>query len=149
MPSSTATIKIIDTVNDLKQDISSLNLLVGRLDVTLEKLTDVSMRVTELIAIQGNRIDNQEKISEQLQNALEQRRLESEKIYDTLRHVEKDINTEVDQHIESVVENIKELRSELQCRHDYLKTKVERLEKWMWTVVGAVSVIIFLTQFFI
>lgn len=142
--------KLSDTISTLQQDMAQVGTLVDRLDVTIEKLTEVSTRVSELLAVQGTRLENQEKVSEQIQALIEKRRIETDTnikdVYLRVEKVEKDLYDEIEASQEKVLKEIKEMRAESTLQHNELKGKVNRLEKWMWTCIGAVVVISFAIQ---
>lgn len=142
--------KLADTISTLQQDMAQVGTLVERLDVTIEKLTEVSTRVSELLAVQGTRLLNQEKVSEQIQTLIETRRVETDTnikdVYIRVERVEKDLYDDIEATQEKVLNEIKEMRAESTTQHNELKTKVNRLEKWMWTCIGAIAVVSFIVQ---
>ena len=142
--------KLAETISTLQQDMAQVGTLVERLDVTIEKLTEVSTRVSELLAVQGTRLENQEKVSEQIQTLVEKRRVETDTnikdVYIRVERVEKDLYDEIEASQVKVLREIKEMRAESTTQHNELKGKVNRLEKWMWTCIGAIVVISFVIQ---
>ena len=142
--------KLADSIAILQQDMAQVGTLVDRLDVTIEKLTEVSTRVSELLAVQGTRLENQEKISEHIQDLIEKRRVETDTnikdVYLRVEKVEKDLYDEIEQSQNKVLAEIKEMRKESNAQHEELKGKVNRLEKWMWTVLGGVGVVVFILE---
>jgi len=142
--------KLSDTISTLQQDMAQEGTLVDRLDVTIEKLTEVSTRVSELLAVQGTRLLNQEKVSEQIQTLIETRRVETDTnikdVYIRVERVEKDLYNDIEASQEKVLTEIKEMRAESTTQHNELKTKVNRLEKWMWTLIGGIAVVSFVIQ---
>lgn len=125
--------------NSLKQELSYLNNYVNRIDTTLEKITEVSARLSEILAGQGARLDIQERVSDQLQTVLEQRRLENENnikdVYIRIEKIEKDLYGE-----------LKDMRNEASTQHDEIKGNVHRIEKWMWTSMGGIAVLVFILE---
>jgi hypothetical protein len=142
--------KLAETISTLQQDMAQVGTLVDRLDITIEKLTEVSTRVSELLAVQGTRLLNQEKVSEQIQELIEKRRVETDTnikdVYIRVERVEKDLYNEIEVAQGKVLTEIKEMRAESTKQHNELKGKVNRLEKWMWTCIGAIVVISFAIQ---
>lgn len=142
--------KLSETITTLQKDMAQVGTLVERLDVTIEKLTEVSTRVSELLAVQGTRLEAQEKMSDQIQSLIEKRRIETDTnikdVYTRVEKVEKDLYDEIEASQEKVLKEIKEMRAESTNQHNELKGKVNRLEKWMWTVIGGMAVITFLIQ---
>ena len=142
--------KLAETISTFQQDMSQVGTRVDRLDVTIEKLTEVSTRVSELLAVQGTRLENQEKVSEQIQTLIEKRRVETDAnikdVYIRVERVEKDLYNDIEASQAMVLTEIKEMRAESTTQHNELKGKVNRLEKWMWTCIGAIVVISFIIQ---
>ncbi len=142
--------KLADSISTLQQDMAQVGMLVERLDVTIEKLTEVSTRVSELLAVQGTRLEAQEKVSDQIRNILEQRRIETDgnikDVYVRVEKVEKDLYDEIEASQNRVLDEIKAMRAESTNQHNELKGKVNRVEKWMWTIIGGLSVFTFLFQ---
>ncbi len=140
-----------ETIINLQKDMAQVGTLVERLDVTIEKLTEVSTRVSQLLAVQGTRIENQEKVSEQIQAVIEKRRIETDTnikdVYVRVERVEKELYKEIEDSQTKVLQEIKDMRVESTNQHNELKGKVQRLEKWMWTVMGGATVLLFVIEF--
>jgi ABC-type transporter Mla subunit MlaD len=140
-------------VTKLQSDVISLSTFVERADKNITKLTEVSSRISELLAVQGARLDTQEKTSDQLQDLLEKRRQEYDNnikdVYVRVEKMEKDIYKEIDDTYNKVLTEIKEMRVEGNKQHAEMKNKVERLEKWMWTVMGGFTVALFVFEVFV
>lgn len=132
--------KLSESVASLQKDMAQVGVLVDRLDITIEKLTEVSTRVSELLAVQGTRLENQEKVSENLQELIEKRRVETDTnikdVYIRVEKVEKDLYTEIESSQNKVISEIKAMREESTKQHEELSGKVNRLERWMWIVIG-------------
>ena len=137
----------------LQSDVVSLTAFVERADINITKLTEVSSRVSELLAVHGARLDSQEKTSDQLQDVVEKRRQEYDNnikdVYVRVEKMEKDLYNEIDDMYNKVLTEIKEMRVEGNKQHDEIKLKVDRLEKWMWTVMGGMTVALFVFEVFL
>jgi chromosome segregation ATPase len=142
--------KLAETIATLQTDMAQVGTLVERLDVTIEKLTEVSTHVSNLLAVQGTRLEIQEKAATQLQELVERRRVENDTnikdVYIRVEKVEKDLYDEIESSQNKVLAEIKEMRTESTSQHNELTKKVNRLEKWMWTMVGGIAVVSFLIQ---
>lgn len=142
--------KLAETISTLQQDMAQVGALVDRLDITIEKLTEVSTRVSELLAVQGSRLEAQEKTSEQLQELIEKRRVETDsnikEVYIRVEKVEKDLYDEIEASQQKVLKEIKEMRAESTLQHNELKGKVNHIEKWMWTIIGGLGIITLIIQ---
>ena len=100
----------------LKSDMAQINVLVDRIDVTIEKLTEVSKNISELLAVQANRLEFQEKITQQLSVLMEKRRDESEEniryLREEMEKVEKDLNKVLDEKYHDILDEIKSIRDD-------------------------------------
>ena len=140
--------KLTDTVIGLQKDMAQVGTLVDRLDITIEKLTEVSSTVSQLLAVQGSRLEFQEKIGTQLQDLVEKRRVETEvfvkDLHQEIESVERELETDMKENNEKVLTEIKSLRTDGEKQHIELNDRMTRLEKWMWIVVGGGVVVAFI-----
>ena len=132
----------------LKSDMAQINVLVDRIDVTIEKLTEVSKNISELLAVQANRLEFQEKITQQLSVLMEKRRDESEEniryLREEIEKVEKDLNKVLDEKYHDILDEIKSIRDDNSKQHQQMQDKFSQFERWMWMVSGGAVIIAFL-----
>ena len=116
MSTTTDVNKLAENVSALQKDMAQVGALVDRLDVTIEKLTEVSTTVSQLLAVQGNRLEFQEKVAERLQELVEKRRQEMDaslkEVYARVEKIEADIYKEMEEYNDSVLDEIKSLRAD-------------------------------------
>jgi hypothetical protein len=132
----------------LKTDMAQINVLVDRLDLTIAKLTEVSTTVSQLLAVQGNRLEQQEKSATQFSILLEKRRDEAAESNDIMHKrissAEKEFQTEIGKLNDKILDEMKAMRAESKAQHDELSNKMSKLEKWVWVVSGGGAVVGFL-----
>lgn len=137
--------KLSENVASLQKDMAQVGTLVDRLDVTIEKLTEVSSTVSQLLAVQGNRLEFQEKVQERLEKMVEDRRSEMDKnikdVYVRIEKVEKDLQEDMDDNYTKIAAKIEELKKEGTEQHKVLNDRMTRMEKWMWMLIGGGIVI--------
>jgi len=108
-----------------------------RIEAAIEKLTDVSVELKQMLAVHEQRISQQEKESDELHGVVEKRREELDiklkDVYNTMREQDK-----------SIVEEIANLRTESTDQHNTLHTKINQLEKYIYTAIGSGMVITWL-----
>jgi hypothetical protein len=147
----TSTIKKLETeVNSLQRDMAQIGVLVDRLDITIEKLTEVSTTVSRLLAVQENRLENQEKIADKLQTSFENHKSETNKtvkeIYVKIQDVEADLLKDMESNQDKVIKKIDELKTEGSTQHKEMSDRMTRLERWMWILIGGGVVLGFIAQ---
>lgn len=142
--------KIEENVSSLQRDMAQVGQLVDRLDVTIEKLTEVSTTVSQLLAVQANRLEVQEKAADKIQDLIEQRRMETDKnikeLYDRIDGVEVDLQKEMKDYQEKVINKIQELKTDGTAQHKEIGDRMAKLEKWMWILIGGGVVMGFLAD---
>lgn len=110
---------------------------VDRIETAIEKLTNVSVELKQMLAVHEQRISQQEKSSDELHDVVEKRREELDvklkDVYNTMREQDKNI-----------VEEIYKLRKESTEQHNILSSKIAQLEKFIWMALGGGMVVTWL-----
>jgi len=98
--------------------------------------------------VQGNRLDQQEKSSNQISYLLEKRKDEMVERYEILHKrisaTERDHKEEFGKIETNIRDEFKCIREENKEMHAALNKKIVELEKWMWVVTGGAAVVGFL-----
>lgn len=137
-------------VGQLKTDMAQVNTLVDRLDLTIEKLTEVSTTVSQLLAVQGSRLEQQEKSSAQFSMLLEKRRDEAmenaDMLHKRITSAEKDFKQEIEKLNNKILDEMKAMREDNTRQQAEMIKKITDLEKWVWIVSGGAAVVGFLAS---
>ena len=111
----------------VKKDIENVNSLNGRIDNAIEKLTDVSTSIKQMLAVHEEKIARQEQIEEVIFEKLKERAGEIDTVH---RELSKEI-----QHLEKrLLVEIKTIKLDFGAR-------VGMLEKYRWLILGGAIVI--------
>jgi chromosome segregation ATPase len=114
-------------IEGIKRDIKNVNNLTSRIDNAIEKLTDVSTDIKQMLAVHQEKISRQEQIDEIIFDKLKERAGEIDNIH---RELTKEI-----QHVEKrLLVEIKQVRLDLTSR-------VGMLEKYRWIIMGGAIVV--------
>jgi hypothetical protein len=113
----------------------------SRIDLAIEKLTTVSVELKSMLAVHEQRLNQQEKTSNNLEITVEKRREELDiklkDVYDTMR--EQDNN---------ILKEIASLRKESSEQHNILSSKINQLERYIWVAIGGGIVITWVVSLF-
>ena len=120
----------------LKKEVSDIKVIFSRLDVAIEKITDVSSCVNRMLAVHEEKIANAEEA---------QSRANTE------------FTTDIKELHSRVTSNYKELTEMMQLHHkeqalhiqqlqNDLNGRVGILEKWRWLIIGGAIVVGFALQ---
>ena len=108
-----------------------------RIEAAIEKLTNISAELKQMIAVHELRISQQEKETSSLDLKFEKRReLMDEKfndVYNTMRDQDN-----------GILEEISKLRKESTEQHNFLLNKINQLERYMYMAIGGGMVITWL-----
>ena len=114
-------------IEGLKKDIENVTNLNSRIDSAIEKLTDVSTDIKQMLAVHEEKISRQEQIDDIIFDKLKEKAGEIDTIH---RELTKEI-----QHVEKrLLIEIKQVRLEIGGR-------VGMLEKYRWLIMGGAIVI--------
>ena len=135
-------------INELYKDIytvkaqmSNLSNLIDRLDTTIEKLTEVSSNISQLLAVQSNRLEHLEKMSADLSSEIDSN---DRNVQGQLNHLEKEIYKEIETSHSILLSEIKQMKESNQKQLDSLNEKLAFVERWMWIVSGGAAVVGFI-----
>jgi len=106
----------------LKKDIENVNNLNGRIDTAIDKLTDVSTSIKQMLAVHEEKIQRQEQIDEIIFEKLKERAGEIDQVH-------RDLSREIQQVEKRLLIEIKSIKLDIGGR-------VGILEKYKWLVVG-------------
>lgn len=124
-------------VEILKRDMHQLNGLFSRLDVTIEKLGEVSTNLTKMIAVHENRLEQQENADKKNHDMIQ---LLFEKVEERRRETEstkEDFRKEITKLHDDILREIKELKHNQNDYYEKSGRRIGALEKWKWMVMGA------------
>src|SRR6056300_263495 len=114
----------------LKKDIENVNNLNSRLDVAIDKLTDVSTSIKQMLAVHEEKISRQEQIDEIIFDKLKERAGEIDQVH-------RDLSREISQVEKRLLIEIKSIKLDIGAR-------VGILEKYRWIIMGGAIVIGFI-----
>jgi len=120
----------------LKREVGSMNVIHGRLDTAIEKLTEVSNCINRMLAVHEERLSQQEE---------SQHRAEQEFTSD-IKELHSRITTNTKEIMSAATEQHKEHTEAIQKLSDNLHNRVGVLEKWRWIIIGGSIVFGFVIQ---
>ena len=127
--------KLAVDIEGLKKDIANGNMIHSRLDTAIDKLTDVSTSIKQMLAVHEEKISRQEQIDEIIFDKLKERAGEIDTVH-------KELSKEIQQVEKKLLLEIRQMKLDIGGR-------VGILEKYKWLVLGGAIVIgwVFSTNF--
>lgn len=111
--------RLKDDVSELQQQAAASDVVLERLDRTLDKLTELSSVIQQMVVVHEHRFSDQEKQHETLSRQLDNRS----------EAVDREMNT---------------LHKRISSLEGKLDDRLRRIEIWQWVIVGGASVVGFL-----
>ena len=127
----------------LKKELHDQKRIHDRLDIAIEKLTDVSNSIHRMLAVHEEKIARQEEALFEAENKIEERRSELSSKIDELHSR---ITTNTKEIMSAAALQHQEQNKEIQKIRDELSTRVGVLEKWRWIIIGGSIIIGFIAQ---
>ena len=114
-------------IKGLKKDIEANINLNARLDTAIEKLTDVSTSIKQMLAVHEEKIARQEQIDEIIFEKLKERAGEIDQVH-------RDLTKEIQQVEKRLLIEMKQIKLDIGSR-------VGILEKYRWLIMGGAIVV--------
>jgi hypothetical protein len=111
----------------VKKDIEGVTNIQGKLDLAIDKLTDVSTTIKSMLAVHEEKIQRQEQIDEIIFDKLKERAGE-------IDNVHRELSKEIQQVEKRLLIEIKTIKLDFGAR-------VGTLEKYKWLIIGGAIVI--------
>ena len=133
-------------VEILRRDLDNQKRIYDRLDIAIEKLTDVSNSIHRMLAVHEEKIARQEEKMIQTEIERDVRGTELSKRIDELHiRLADTVKEIIDQH----QEHHKDLNKRIERISDSITSRVGVLEKWRHIIIGGAIVIGFILNKFI
>ena len=129
----------------IKRDIEDIKSIHGRLDIAIDKLTDVSNSIHRMLAVHEEKLARQEEASYELEKQIETRRSE---MLDKIDDLHSRITTNTKEIMLAAREQYESQNKEIQKIRDEITARVGVLEKWRHVLIGGSIVIGFLLHKF-
>ena len=130
----------------LKRDIEDIKSIHTRLDVAIDKLTDVSNSIHRMLAVHEEKLARQEEASYELEKQIEVRRSE---LLNKIDDLHSRITTNTKEIMVSAREQHEKQNIEIQKLRDDVSARVGVLERWRHVLIGGSIVVGFLLHKFI
>lgn len=129
----------------LKRDVSGLTQVIDKLDITIDKLAEVSNGLNRMISVHEEQITRQDQADKELFQLIEMRRVETQEQYDNLHkkmsNQKADLESQVEKVYEDCIGEIKGLRKDSEEQHNTMLSRLNEIEKWKWFIVGIATAV--------
>ena len=118
----------------LKNNYDQLTGIIGKLDITIDKLSDVSNGINRMLAVHDERLAKQEALVKDIYELIEERRKE---FYESMATLREDLKKDTEASHSKILKQM-----------ETLSTSIDSIEKWRYLVIGgAIAVGIFVSAY--
>jgi hypothetical protein len=129
----------------IKRDIEDVKSIHGRLDVAIDKLTDVSNSIHRMLAVHEEKLARQEESSIELEKQIESRRSE---LLSKIDDLHSRVTTNTKEIMISAAAQHDQQNKEIQKIREELSGRIGVMEKWRHVLIGGSIVVGFLLHKF-
>ena len=129
----------------LKKDVTMISNLCSKFDTTIDKMQEIASNLSRIVSLQEQRIEVQEKITQEVQSVLEKRRLEhvedTKELHSRITTVNRELTQKIDESEKRILAEIHSMRNELMAEKTSFADRLSKIEIWKYTVVGALMIV--------
>ena len=130
----------------IKRDIEDVKSIHTRLDVAIDKLTDVSNSIHRMLAVHEEKLARQEEASYELEKQIEKRRTE---LLSKIDELHSRVTTNTKEIMITAAAQHESQNKEIQKIREELTSRVGVLERWRYVLIGGSIVAGFLLHKFV
>ena len=132
----------------LKKDVITMSALLEKFDTTIDKMQEIASSLSRMVSLQEQRIENQEKATNDMQSVLEMRRIETNNnikdIYNRINTVNKELTDKIEDTEKTILLELKKLRDEIHKEDSGISKRLGQIEMWKYGIAAIVSFLLFL-----
>jgi len=125
----------------VKNDVNQIGRLFSKLEIALDKITDVNASIGQMLAVHEQRLVDSEKefvyIKKEIDAADEKMNNEIKEIHSRLTTNTREIERKMSDEIDKVLAAIKDLKKSIDDHEQDVEDRLVSLEKWRWIILGA------------
>lgn len=129
----------------IKRDINQFGVLFTKLDVTIEKISDVSNNISRLLAVHEERLDVLHSMDKELDQKIVKHR---DDITEDIKELHSRITTNNQELVEAINNVEKSIKSHIDQEHKRQNEELRRfelrlteVERWKWLVMGGAVIL--------
>jgi DNA repair ATPase RecN len=132
----------------LKKDVVTMSALLEKFDTTIDKMQEIASSLSKMVSLQEQRLENQEKVTAEVQSVLEMRRVEHnnniKEVYNRINTVNKELTDKIEDTEKSILAELKNIRDDLNKKNEGMGARLGQIEMWKYGAAAIIAFVIFL-----
>lgn len=134
----------------LKKDVSIITSLCEKFDTTIDKMQEIASNLSRMVSLQEQRMELQEKQTNEMQNTIEMRRIEHnndiKELHSRITTVNRELSDKIEETERTILAELHLMREELKKKEEdtdtSFKSRLAKLESWQYMLMGGIAVIV-------
>lgn len=132
----------------IKKDILVVNDICRKLDITIEKLEELTVSMTKILSLHEQKLEYHEKRNNELDKLIELRRAELladiKELHSRVTTVNRELTSQIEQTEQKITGEIKSLRDCISENHSNFSDVIKQIHRWKWMIIGGFVAIVWL-----
>ena len=125
----------------MEKDIKQMSSLFGKLDISIEKITELNTSIKEVLAVHEQRISDTEIDIERTYDTFDEK---YEQLHSRISTVNRELVKDLKDNTDKVMDAVMQLRDGIDEHSKFHDDRIRSLEKRQWMMMGAAAVLGFL-----
>ena len=125
-----------------------MSALLEKFDTTIDKMQEIASSLSRMVSLQEQRLENQEKVTAEVQSVLEMRRIEHnnniKEVYNRINTVNKELTDKIEDTEKSILAELKNIRDDLNKKNEGMGARLGQIEMWKYGAAAIIAFVIFL-----
>lgn len=132
----------------LKKDVVTMSALLEKFDTTIDKMQEIASNLSRMVSLQEQRLENQEKVTAEVQSIIEMRRIEHnnniKEVYNRINTVNKELTDKIEDTEKAILAELQKLRDDLNKKNEGFGARLGQVEMWKYGAAAIIAFVIFL-----
>ena len=125
-----------------------MSALLEKFDTTIDKMQEIASNLSRMVSLQEQRLENQEKVTAEVQSIIEMRRIEHnnniKEVYNRINTVNKELTDKIEDTEKAILAELQKLRDDLNKKNEGFGARLGQVEMWKYGAAAIIAFIIFL-----
>lgn len=132
----------------LKKDVTTMSALLEKFDTTIDKMQEIASNLSRMVSLQEQRLENQERVTAEVQSILEMRRLEHnnniKEVYNRINTVNKELTDKIEDTERTILAELQNLRDDIHKKNEGIGSRLGQIEMWKYGLGIVILVLVWL-----
>tara|TARA_B100000519_G_scaffold126_1_gene230 strand:- start:22174 stop:22611 length:438 start_codon:yes stop_codon:yes gene_type:complete len=121
----------------VENDLKKMDGFFGRLDLSIEKITELNVSIREILSVHEQRISSNEEEIERMD-------IKYEQLHSRISTVQRELSAEIERDTATITEALSDLRTHMVEQSQREEERIRAVERRQWIIMGAAAALGFI-----